>query len=171
MSVYNKFLTVFSRDVWEQAPKHLFLSQVMSSVWKRKQEIWWPSWFRIVKRSDPSVVSYAELLGFKHSYINYHAFFGDIRGAWFITFSRHDPSEQFRSIFMKTALGFGKKMSSEFVEALRYSTPEENRKDNTSRHLGNINSAFRLSFSPAGLQYWIMVLCFIWYLSAWSGKH
>ena len=59
----------------------------------------------------------------------------------------------------KTALGFGKKMSYEFTEALPYSISEESQTDSTSRHLGDINFAFQFAFLPTGLEYYTMLLC------------
>ena len=60
----------------------------------------------------------------------------------------------------KTALGVGKKLSSEFTEALPYSLSEESQTDSTSRHLGDINFAFQFVFLSTGLEFYMMVLCF-----------
>ena len=47
-----------------------------------------------------------------------------------------------------TALGFGKKTSSEFAEALPYSISEESQTNSTSQHLGDINASFQFVLLP-----------------------
>ena len=59
----------------------------------------------------------------------------------------------------KTTLALGKKTSCELVEALPYSASQESQGDNTSRHLGDMNSVIQFFFLATGLEYYIMVLC------------
>ena len=59
----------------------------------------------------------------------------------------------------KTALGFGKKLSSELTDALPYSISAKSKTYSTSRHLDDITFAFQYFCVPTRLEY-LMVLCF-----------